>query len=214
MTQRPDFPKLPRARSYIAGYAVIAANRQNAQRSTGPRTPAGKAKAARNSWRHGLSRPVLADPVLAREVEARAHRIAGAGASHALAMRVAEAEVDLARIARVRQQLTARLAAGGGAARQLARIERYERRARFRLELALAELDAAAPTPGDAGVLAEGPKQNEAARNEADWQNKAEQNEAAQNEADWRNKAKQNEPDWRGSSEHREESWGRLPQQP
>jgi hypothetical protein len=32
----------------------LAANRANAQRSTGPRTPAGKARAARNSLKHGF----------------------------------------------------------------------------------------------------------------------------------------------------------------
>jgi hypothetical protein len=34
--------------------AALAANRANAQRSTGPRTPAGKLKAASNSLKHGL----------------------------------------------------------------------------------------------------------------------------------------------------------------
>lgn len=33
----------------------IAANRLNAQRSTGPRTPAGKAKVSVNALRHGLT---------------------------------------------------------------------------------------------------------------------------------------------------------------
>ena len=33
----------------------IAANRRNAQKSTGPRTAAGKRRAARNAYRHGLS---------------------------------------------------------------------------------------------------------------------------------------------------------------
>ena len=33
----------------------IAANRLNAQRSTGPRTPAGKAKVSMNSLKHGLT---------------------------------------------------------------------------------------------------------------------------------------------------------------
>jgi hypothetical protein len=34
-----------------------AANRPNAQRSTGPRTPAGKAASSRNALRHGLRAP-------------------------------------------------------------------------------------------------------------------------------------------------------------
>src|SRR4051794_15045422 len=33
----------------------IEANRRNAQKSTGPRTPAGKAKCSRNALKHGLA---------------------------------------------------------------------------------------------------------------------------------------------------------------
>ncbi len=39
----------------MATPAQIAANRQNAQRSTGPRTPEGKARSARNALRHGFA---------------------------------------------------------------------------------------------------------------------------------------------------------------
>jgi hypothetical protein len=154
MAQQTDFQRLshgPASRVAWPGRtsdALTAANRQNAQRSTGPRTPAGKAKAARNALRHGLSRPVLADPVLAREVEARASAIAGKAASpahHELAMAIAEAEVDLARIARVRADLTARRAAGCDVEKQLLALERYARRARFRHEIAR-EAFAAAPS--------------------------------------------------------------------
>ncbi|MGE3855189.1 MAG: hypothetical protein AB7K09_25885, partial [Planctomycetota bacterium] len=35
--------------------ARIEANRRNAQRSTGPRTAAGKERSSRNGWRHGLT---------------------------------------------------------------------------------------------------------------------------------------------------------------
>ena len=55
--------------------AKIRANRRNALRSTGPRTRAGKAIAARNSRLHGLTLPVLADPSLSGEVVALARRI-------------------------------------------------------------------------------------------------------------------------------------------
>ena len=40
----------------------IAANRQNAKKSTGPRTISGKQRASRNSFRHGLSLTPVHDP--------------------------------------------------------------------------------------------------------------------------------------------------------
>ena len=40
----------------------VAANRRNAQKSTGPRTPAGKARASANSCKHGLTGRDLALP--------------------------------------------------------------------------------------------------------------------------------------------------------
>ncbi len=41
----------------MASSAQIAANRANAQRSSGPRSPEGKARAASNSFKHGLYAP-------------------------------------------------------------------------------------------------------------------------------------------------------------
>src|SRR5690349_22500750 len=87
-----------------------AANRANAARSTGPRTRAGKAIVARNALRHGLNLPVLADPALAPEVLALAWRIAGEGAGEArraAAVRIAEAQVDVLRVRRVRDRIMA-----------------------------------------------------------------------------------------------------------
>ena len=43
--------------------ARIDANRRNAQKSTGPRTPAGKSQSRRNSFKHGMS----ADGPVARD---------------------------------------------------------------------------------------------------------------------------------------------------
>jgi hypothetical protein len=53
------------------------ANRDNARKSTCPKTPRGKVRAARNARRLGLSVPVLADPVLCEQVAMLTREIAG-----------------------------------------------------------------------------------------------------------------------------------------
>jgi hypothetical protein len=86
----------------------IKANRANARASTGPKTARGRARAARNAFRHGLSLPVCSDPFLSEEVEALAREIAGPEANariQELARRVAEAQIDLRRVRHARHQL-------------------------------------------------------------------------------------------------------------
>jgi hypothetical protein len=90
--------------------ARLAANRKNALRSTGPKSPSGKQRAARNALKHGLAVPVGADPSLRDRIEALSRLIAGAGAAAArvaLARRVAEAQVDLDRVRAARFALLA-----------------------------------------------------------------------------------------------------------
>jgi hypothetical protein len=83
----------------------IKSNRTNAQASTGPKTARGKARAVQNACRHGLSVPVFSDFELSEQVESLAREIAGEGSDDEIyhhARRIAEAEIDLLRIRRAR----------------------------------------------------------------------------------------------------------------
>jgi hypothetical protein len=120
---------------------IAAANRRNARLSTGPRSATGKQTVARNAFRHALSIPVLADPDLAKDIVEWADRLADGAADPAmreLAVRFAEAQVDVERVRHARALLTARPAAGAsvtahladrmpGELRQLVAIDRYEK---------------------------------------------------------------------------------------
>ncbi|MBM6583342.1 hypothetical protein ILT44_24370 [Microvirga sp. BT689] len=90
-----------------------AANKANAQRSTGPRSVAGKVRSRVNALKHGLAVPASAMPELAPEILHLAHTLAGPAADHPAvrqaATRVAEAAIDVMRVRRVRIALVERL---------------------------------------------------------------------------------------------------------
>jgi hypothetical protein len=88
--------------------ARVRANRRNARRSTGPRTSEGKSRVAKNAVQHGLAIPVTTDPALVDASERLARIIAGHDVDPARlegARRVAEAQIDLLRVRRVRVAL-------------------------------------------------------------------------------------------------------------
>jgi hypothetical protein len=95
----------------MASHAQFTANRNNAQHSTGPRTPEGKLAAAQNARRHGLSG---AHVILPGESEAaydglldglRAEHNASGITENFLIEQMAQAQWKLLRIARMEQQL-------------------------------------------------------------------------------------------------------------
>jgi hypothetical protein len=143
----------------VASAAKIAANRANAQKSTGPRTAAGKARARHNAYQHGLSIPATFEPGAADHLDHLIIELARFtddeldDAVQDAAVLAAEAQLDLDRVRRAKVDLVnqatrfsrdkdcpvgERVAlAFATHAKTLAAFDRYERRALSRRRRAM-----------------------------------------------------------------------------
>jgi hypothetical protein len=90
----------------------IAANRRNAQKSTGPRSSSGKRRVSGNARRHGLSSTAPLGPEQAEQIEQLAQEFAGGHQKLIVleyARSAAHAEFQLARVRQVKQELLRRI---------------------------------------------------------------------------------------------------------
>jgi hypothetical protein len=100
----------------MASERQIAANRRNARKSTGPRSGAGKKRASRNGYRHGLTLSITSTAASAKQLDKLVREIAGDTEDAMLLERaraIAQAELDLARVRRVKVALIERASAFG-----------------------------------------------------------------------------------------------------
>jgi hypothetical protein len=94
----------------------IAANRRNAQKSTGPRSASGRKRSGQNALRHGLARPISSADFI-KQLEDLARQISGGSddlATLALARIAADAELELSRVRQVRNAMMERCVIFGG----------------------------------------------------------------------------------------------------
>jgi hypothetical protein len=143
----------------MSSLTKINANRANAKLSTGPKSKIGRLRASRNARRHGLSVSVLLDPRLAQEVKSLALQLSNGlenlGTADG-AYCLAETEIDLRRIRKIRYELLQKLrdhrpsaeayrnsngessvSDSSGLIREMSLIDRYERRALARRKSAI-----------------------------------------------------------------------------
>jgi hypothetical protein len=124
----------------------IAANRQNAKQSSGPRSAGGKARSRRNALRHGLSIPSSAIPAFQKDVMLLAGALSPGGEDIGdAAIIAADAEIDIVRIQKSRAAMIEKSRGQGGSSLELASrldpLDRYERRAFARRNKALREIE-------------------------------------------------------------------------
>lgn len=142
--------------------ARIAANRRNAARSTGPRTPAGKAKVAQNARKHGLNTPIDKDHAHRGRALQIAAILADGGPITAELVDYATWYAELDRIRLAKEQVSAGLPKLGAAGEpsgcadaisqgftELEALQRYERRITRALRKAAQALSTASENQAD-----------------------------------------------------------------
>jgi hypothetical protein len=100
----------------MASERQIAANRRNARKSTGPRSSAGKNRASRNAYRHGLTSSLTSTAAYAKQLDKLVRKIIGDTEDPILLERaraIAQAELELARVRRAKVALIERASAFG-----------------------------------------------------------------------------------------------------
>jgi hypothetical protein len=100
----------------VASEQQIAANRRNARKSTGPRSGAGRKRASRNAYRHGLTLSITSSAAVAKQLDKLLRKIAGNSEdpiSLERARALAQAELDLARVRQAKIALIERASAFG-----------------------------------------------------------------------------------------------------
>jgi hypothetical protein len=117
----------------------IESNRKNAQKSTGPRSEAGRHRSRRNALRHGLSVAIGTDPSFSDDIRRLASILARGNRGQKIgefAHQAAEAEIDLLRIRKIRASRFNAILGNPETKldhselnEDLAKLERYERRA-------------------------------------------------------------------------------------
>jgi hypothetical protein len=131
----------------MASARQIAANRRNAQKSTGPTSKAGRRRSAKNALRHGLA---SIDSPCAREIEELAHllsREASQADPTFASFDAAHAQMTLVQVKKVKAAIFDRffksdrtIADALQLNAELKKIERYEKRAFSRRKRAIQAL--------------------------------------------------------------------------
>jgi len=128
------------------------ANRRNAQKSTGPRSAGGKARASKNAYRHGFAARKGPDEIFAKQVGRLARRLSRDSDSImtlSYAMAAAEAEITIARLRQTKVEVIEKItnAFYTGTPEtirqmvpQLTVLDQYEKQTRSRRNRALRQL--------------------------------------------------------------------------